>query len=181
MCNSLWEFDKNHLEEKTTDNITNITRQQCQYLKQETSGKVLAKFARIKLINPIQKAFETLTYSPVLSQLNTPKESVGDTDTMNLKDANELYVKARYGFEIYNKSYKFRVFELQMEPVYPIELLLDEGIGEEVRGFLEGDQQITDYTKYKVDSDEDFIRYLGIILKSRKVRYIVNRMYSMSD
>ena len=33
-----------------------------------------------------------------------------------------------HGFEICTEKYRFRLFELRMTPIYPIEIIIDEGI-----------------------------------------------------
>ena len=64
-----------------------------------------------------------------------------------------------------------------MEPVYPITLLLDEGIASCVNETLITKIEPLDaINKYKIDSDENFIECLKIILMSKKVQFIIFRM-----
>lgn len=179
---NLWGVENNsELENLSfTDNIVNIMRDQCQYLKRITDNKVFAKFARIKMISPLSSSvsFQALTeFSKALS-MYSPREVIGDDiDTAQLIDANVLYDESRYGFEIYNHSYKFRVFELQMEPVYPVSIVLDEGINESVKDtLLNMGIKPTEENKYSVSSDEVFMDFLRIVLNSKKIKMIVYRM-----
>lgn len=181
MCESLWEFDEGFSNPKITDNINEIMKTQCNSLKEKTNGKVFAKFARIKRINPFVLAAQSMASESKLIKLSTNKEMIGDTDTTDYIDANTLYQKSKYGFEIYNKTYRFRVFELEMEPIYPLEMTLDEGISDDIRGLIDSTMEDSVYNKYIIESEEEFLRYLKIILGSKKVKYIVNRLLSLSD
>ena len=178
----MWNLDNNITSLELTDNVINIMKQQCNYLKEETGGKVFAKFAKIKKISQLQLAAQSLFTGYKLPELLTIKEMVGDEDTSDLVDANELYNKNRYGFEVYNKTYKFRIFELQMEPVYPIRILLDEGIDEEIKGmFTASHFKSDDNPIYTVNSDDEFISYLKAVINSKKVTFIVSKMLSISE
>ena len=179
---NLWGVDSNeefgHLS--FTDNIVSIMRDQCQYLKKITNNKVFGKFARIKMVSPLisSGSLQALTeFSKVMAEYS-PQEVVGENDgTAQLKDANVLYDENRYGFEIYNHSYKFRVFELQMEPVYPVSIVLDEGINNSVKdAFSNMEIKSIKDNKYLVPSDEVFMDFLRSILNSKKIKMIIYRM-----
>lgn len=176
---NLWGIENDSELERLqfTDSIIPIMKDQCEYLKSITNHRVFAKFAKIKMINPVAAPALVLTeIADVLSPLS-PKEKVEDDFTDQLADANELYDESRYGFEIYNRSYRFRVFELQMEPVYPISVLLDEGVNDTVQEMLcKFIKQTNENNRYMIDSDELFMDYLRVVLNSKKVQLIIYRM-----
>ena len=179
---NLWGIENNaELENLSfTNNIVNIMKDQCQYLKKITGNKVFAKFARIKMISPLSSVASVLLqteFSKTIS-MYSPKEAVGDdNNTVQLKDANVLYDECRYGFEVYNHSYKFRVFELQMEPVYPVSIVLDEGINETIKEtLLNMGIRLTEDNKYSVSSDEVFMDFLRPVLNNKKIKMIIYRM-----
>ncbi len=165
---NLWSIPSVEKPLEVTENITEIMRQQGKYLKEKTNGKVFCKFSRIR---DITAGFEAL--SAVL--INGISEN---EETKDLEDANKLYKDLRYGFEIYNSIYKFRVFEMKLSPLYPVTTLVDEGIVEDSFQELQNNyiEKGTTSNQFIINNDAELLSFLRIIFSSKKVRYILYRL-----
>jgi len=171
---NLWDVPSEEESLSLTENIKEILKQQSQYLKEATKGKVFGKFRQIKQAN-VMSAMGTLVLA-----LSKGQEQPDD-DTGNLKNANELYSDQRYCYEIYNKEYKFRPFEMTLSPVYPISIIVDEGIWEDCsKALLSVASGNTTSNNIEVDSDDMFIEALQVIFTSKKVRFILLRLQQLS-
>ncbi len=163
---SLWGIPSDNSTASTTDYIKVILHQQAEYLKSGTNGKVMAKFSKLR------NAFTCPTDPSAALSSKTADE------TMDLPDANTLYHTQCYGFEIYTSSYKFRIFEINLSPLYPVSISFDEGVLEDSaaklrelrieRGMREN--------QYVVHTDEEFIETLGAVLSSKKVIYLLYKL-----
>lgn len=167
---NLWSIPSLEKPLETTNNIVEIMKQQAKYLKENTNGKVSGKFSRIRDITAGLEAF-----SAVLVNGISENEEIKD-----LEDANKLYKDLRYGFEIYNTTYKFRVFEMRLSPLYPVTTAIDEGIAEDTLQALQNDciEKETTSNQFVIRSDDELISFLRIIFSSKKVRYILYRLQS---
>ena len=123
---NLWDVPSVDILGDSTENVMVIMKQQAQYLKENTNGKVMGKFSRIKNI-----MVNIAGLAPTLSS-----EITDDNEINNLSDANNLYKSQKYGFEIYNQTYKFRIFEMSLSPLYPISVMIDEGVLEDTQESL---------------------------------------------
>ena len=79
-----------------------------------------------------------------------------------------------HGFEICTEKYRFRLFELRMTPIYPIEIIIDEwickNIGNKLRKVaIQGE----DFNNFKIVDEEVFCNVLRNILQDKKVHYII--------
>ena len=166
MNSNLWQLN-NENEINETDNVVSIIKEQAAYLKDITNGAVKAKFGKIKTVG----IAETLA---ALSAATKGKEVVEGDNTSELSDANSLYMSTRYGFEIFNLEYKFRIFELVLSPSYPISIIPDEDISKEL--VEEGSRIIINKTKISVKSDDELLNSLAQLFSSRKVRFIIQKM-----
>lgn len=165
---SLWEIPSVNTPGDATDNIKEILRQQAQHLKTGTNGKVMAKFSKIvNIATNISNAISVISF-----------DRTEDEETKDLPDANALYRPQRYGFEIYNSSYKFRIFEMNLSPLYPVSIFFDEGVLEdsetELRDyFIEKGKQTNQYV---IKSDNELVISLRAVFSSKKVRYILYKL-----
>ena len=167
---NLWDIPSTNEEMNSTDNIIDIIRQQGQYLKDSTKGKIFGRFAKIKKVSPLA------TMGVVLTAFS-PREVLQNDDSNELIDANELYSNQKYGFEIYNSTYKFRVFEMVISPVYPVQIIIDEGIANNI------EEEIPMYASkgnaanhYAINSDNDLLGCLKLVFSSKKVRYLLFKL-----
>ena len=163
-----WRVSSINASTEATDNIKEILRQQAQYLKSDTNGKVMAKFS--KIANVSASITDEL---PVMLNVKTENE-----ETKDLPDANTFYKPQYYGFEIYNSSYKFRIFELNLPPLYPVSMFLDEGVLEDAKAELRecSIEKGAKKNEYVIKSDGEFIKSLKAILSGKKVTYIIYRL-----
>lgn len=167
---NLWTISSDYEELNPTDNIYEIMKQQGQYLKEITNGKIFGKFSKIKKVNSLS------AIDAVLTAFST-KEVLQNHDSNALEDANELYSDQKYGFEIYNTTYKFRVFEMIISPVYPAHIIIDEGvtanIEDEIVSFSDKGK---DANHYIINSDEELLGCLRLIFSSKKVKFLLYKL-----
>ena len=163
---------------KHTDNIHKIMEEQCKYLVQFTKGNVFAVFGEIKIdgsMVAVAKGMANVLKS--VSGLSRLQENIEELSTQNLVNANSMYFDKRYGFEICTEKYRFRLFELRMTPVYPVEIIVDEGICKNVGSAL---ARITSLAKnvnhFEIVDEDMFCEVLQIILQDKKVRYIISEL-----
>lgn len=157
-----------------TVNIDEIMRQQAVYLKNKSHGKVLLRFGRIKSITPFTMTEATMTGISAIAKMHAPKEYIDNSNVDELKDANELYSQKRFGCELHNHSYRFRLFEMDLPPLYPINVCIDEGITSDIKG--QYFEETFDKNVLQVNNDNEFIELLKSIFSSKKVTYIRARL-----
>ena len=87
------------------------------------------------------------------------------------------YYDKRYGFEICTDKYQFRLFELRMTPVYPIEIIVDEGICKNIGSALSRIAISTEkFNHFTIIDEEVFCDVLQKILQDKKVHYIISEL-----
>lgn len=163
---------------KSTDNIRTIMDRQIKNLSDYTQGKVFATFdvliKRGTSINVLK------AYAKAISGLNNlsgVQESVGNLSGEGLIDATNIYSEKIYGFEIYTDSYKYRLFTMEMTPVYPVTMMIEEGVFGHIRNELIRMGVHLDKNNSAVISDEEtFTNILRLVLQDKKVRYIVSEL-----
>lgn len=168
---SLWDTSALDDLDNTTDNIIDIMKQQAQHLRKATDGKVLARFRKIKNITT------NLVEAASILSGNIFEEQ----DAIPLEDANRLYISQRYGFEIYNPVYKFRIFEMDLTPLYPVSVYFGEGVLEDTRSFfsLNGMEDVENKTRFIIKSDSEFMDSLKVVFSCKKVKYILYKLQKL--
>lgn len=139
-----------------------ILREQARLLEKKTNGKVKATFYRLNYkdkANGLQLALQTLMVG---------SEEVIDSELEGKKDINEIYDFTKYKFELFNATYRFRVFILYFRPVFPIEIAVDEGIKDELKIA----------SKETINSDDELKEIVSQIFSSDKIKTIIGKMYS---
>lgn len=155
----LWpDFNKFKIEIED-NHALEILREQAKLLSQKTNGKIKATFAKINYLGNSLKMLQ--------SAMNYVE--VNESETKGKKDVNDLYNFVNYKFEIYNSTYKFRVFILKYRPIYPIKIEVDEGIREEFSWFE---------TTKDIINDNDLKETIATIFSSKKLQTIINRIMS---
>ena len=177
--NNFWGMDMDSPDElKYTDNIHKIMSEQCNYLYQYTQGKVFAIFGEIKFdgsLIAVARAMSNMFKG--VSGISGVQETVAEVSTKELIDANCMYYEKSYGFEICTEKYRFRLFELKLTPVYPVEIIIDEGICKNVETVLARIAIPTQKANGFIINDEDvFCDVLQRILQDKKVRYIISEL-----
>ena len=160
---SLWDLDNNVLQ--TTDNIKDILEKQSKYLSDKTNGAVHADLCLLC------DNIHTLARS--LNDKSTVKN-----DISHLRDAEVFYSRSSFGYELYNDEYRFRIFEIDLSPLYPVNVSVDEDIFRDILSKLSSNGINCSESEQKciINSDEEFLFVLGLILSNRKVKLIIKRM-----
>ena len=161
--------DDSKNEDRPTDCILDIIQEQCKNLYEYTNGMVVAALNEI--------SYDTETWE------HHSRESFGeviqiDKDNNNKYfDANMFYQNKSYVFVICNDSFRFRVFELKVPPLYPIEIILDEEINNNLKNDISRIVVRLDYSNhYLIVNEDEFCKVFKMILRDKKVQYIVSQL-----
>ncbi len=159
---SLWPDFKN--EDLDENHAISILREQARAIKSETNGVVCATFSKIQYKSGIITTVKTL--SQVAATISMPIEDEPEEDLKDKTDINELFNKTSYKFEIYNSEYRFRLFVLNYSELFPVSLVVDEGILKEI--------------SYKnnapISNNNELESIVREIFSSQKVRTVVSKM-----
>ena len=174
-----WGLTENFQDElRSTDNIFRIMEEQCKYLFQHTKGNIFAVFGEIKLDGSMFAVVRIM--SNVLkgvSGISGIEETIAESSTKKLIDASDMYFDKRYGFEVCTEKYRFRLFELRMTPIYPVEIIVDEGICKNIGATLMKISVPMEKTNhFQINDEETFCNVLQNVLQDRKVRYIIEEL-----
>ncbi|MCH5171573.1 MAG: hypothetical protein J1F31_01900 [Erysipelotrichales bacterium] len=149
-----------------------LIRGQANLLKEKTDGKVTASLSLVhyqyKNLNSEVLKKALIAASEISSTLCAPNvEKIEKDETQNLENADSLFEKNKYKFEIYSRKYKFRLFTLNYQSVFPLRIEIEDGIlGEK-------------FTIEYVESISALKQILGLIFESDKVRFIIKRMIDL--
>lgn len=174
-----WNINKDTLEDlEYTDNISGIMEAQAKYLFTYTQGKVFAVFDEMKIDGSLRDNISVMSNAmKVISGVVGFQQKVSKTSADELLDANSMYFDKRYGFEICTEKYRFRLFELRMKPIYPIEIIIDAGICENIKNELDKIAiPMEKSNQYILVDEECFCNVLQKILQDRKVHYIISEL-----
>ena len=172
-------INKDTLEDlEYTDNISGIMEAQAKYLFTYTQGKVFAVFDEMKIDGSLSDNISVMSNAmKVISGVVGFQQKVSKTSADELLDANSMYFDKRYGFEICTEKYRFRLFELRMKPIYPIEIIIDVGICENIKNELDKIAiPMEKSNQYILVDEECFCNVLQKILQDRKVHYIISEL-----
>ena len=172
-------INKDTLEDlEYTDNISGIMEAQAKYLFTYTQGKVFAVFDEMKIDGSLSDNISVISNAmKVISGVVGFQQKVSKTSADELLDANSMYFDKRYGFEICTEKYRFRLFELRMKPIYPIEIIIDAGICENIKNELDKIAiPMEKSNQYILVDEECFCNVLQKILQDRKVHYIISEL-----
>lgn len=170
-------------QQKSTEDIVPYFNEQAKLLSQASDGKVKGIFSQTSEIN--------ITLSPTLEALSAMSKAFQDvasasaldqTPKVDLLNADDLYKKNSYCFEIRSDRYRFRVFTIEFDPSYPAVMSIDRGVCNDL-------ERIHDRYKFKeaepcnvtIQDDEDLDRVFKQLLKSEKLIYICNRLMTETD
>lgn len=168
---NFWRIDADsHDALKCTENIYKIMNEQCDYLFKDTQGRVFAIFGEIKVdgsLIAMARAMSSMVKG--VSGLTGLKETVAEVSTKELIDANSMYFDKSYGFEVCTEKYRFRLFELRMKPVYPIEIIVDEGICTNIGNALSRIAVPTEKSNsFKIFDEAVFVMYYKRFCKTKR-------------
>lgn len=174
-----WGFSSGLQDDmRYTDNIHKIMKEQCEYLSQYTNGEVFAVFDEMKIADVmLSKSQYKDNLEKLLVNMTRINENNVKSFTTNLIDINNVYSEEHYEFQICTDEYRFRVFELIMTPVYPIKMIIDEGICKNIGSILSKIAETMEEPNYYEIRDEDiFCNVLKNILHDRKVMFIIREL-----
>lgn len=180
MSLDLWPQDiMNRTFEK--NRAMDILREQADLIDQKTNGKIKAAFSEIEYEEPGSiPSWVSLAMTGVLTGLQKTsakpaeeerKAEILETELENKKNINSLYKKDSYKFEIYNEEFRFRILVLKNSIEFPIEIIVDEGIREELH---------LDKKKI-IESNGELERFLSRVFSCKKVRLILSRMLCSNE
>ena len=152
-------------------------------LSEASDSKVKGVFSKTSDVNR--------TLSPALEAISTLSRVVQDvasagvvdlTPEVDLMNADDLYKKNDYCFEIRSERYRFRLFTIEFNPSYPVGMTVDRGVCNDLAKI---------YDRYKfeeaepcnitIQDDEDLDRVFNQLLKSEKLVYICNRLMNEAN
>lgn len=176
---SYWGFgEQEHTILRATDRIFDIMDYQCKELSKHTEGNVFGVFDEIKKDGSLIKTASVIaTVLKSVSGVTEVTESVGEMSTKDLIDADEMYWKKWFAFEICTEKYRFRVFSMLITPVFPVEITINAGVYKNIANRIEKFAKPSNMDNGFLIEDEDILcNVLQEILGDRKVLYIVNEL-----
>ena len=161
--NDLWGNIELNSDDIVDSKAIEILREQARLLEKKTSGKIKATFSKMEY-----KKSATEIMGRTILAIAGSKEEIIEAELEGKKDFNNLYNFTEYKFEIFNDTYRFRVFVLKYRIVFPIEIEVDEGIKDELK--LSSTELI--------NSDDELKEIVSTVFSSDKLQMIIRRMYA---
>ena len=167
MIGDLWG-ELEILEEEENRTI-DIIREQATLIGKKTKGQVKGSFAKIEYRTAVKNAGMAAAVTMLATVANNSAPKTIEIDELSDRDdINDLYNKVAYKFELYNDVYKFRVFTLNYSEAFPVEIIIDEGICNELK---------IPVNKI-INSNHEMEDILRLIFSSYKIKLIISRMIS---
>lgn len=152
-------------EEMEENKAVDILREQARALEKKTNKKVNATFSKIEYKENANAI--TSQIGKMIASISSPeRDEILDEELKEKRDVNEFYKTTKYKFEIYNDTYRFRVFVLYNRMVFPINLDVDEGIKSELQ----------DDISAEIKSNAELQNLLASIFSSQKLRTVITQM-----
>ena len=165
-------------QEKTTDNIASYFEKQTKMLDEASGGRIKGMFALTKDANRSISAI--LSASSALSEALTDVVNLGAmgcASATDLLDANGMYKRQEYCFEVRSDRYRFRLLTLVFGPLYPVTMNVDRGVCDNLAKFDERFAFSEDRPcEISVVDDADLDKTFRKLLESDKLRYICSRL-----
>ena len=162
----LWP-DFNDIEQEEKNNAIHIIREQARALGKKLNNKIKATFSKVSY-SKTTTGFETaLNVMATITAATKPNmQEVLEEDLQGKTNLADLLTNEKYKFEIYNNSYRFRLFVYNYTLLYPNSILIDENIAKE----LGKNMNIT------IESNQELSNLLQDIFSSQRVRKIIGMM-----
>ena len=176
---SYWRFDEcNQTTLRETKNIFDIMEYQCKELSKHTHGNVFGVFGQIKKDGSLFRTASVIASVPKsVSGTAEITETVGEMSTKELIDADGMYWKKSFAFELCTEKYRFRVFSIVITPIFPVVITINDGVCKNIADRIETIvQSANSENSYLIEDEEAFCEVLQEILADRKVLYIVNEL-----
>lgn len=160
---------------KSTENIETYFSVQGKMLSEASGGKIEGVFAETSVVN------DALSTSVDIAGAVVAISKFGEirrTPNLNLLNADEMYQKHDYCFEIRSEAYRFRLLTLEFGPLYPVTMHADDGVYMEFarpsgRFALSKDKRPRPLI---IKDDDDLDTVFKLLLSSKKLNYICNRL-----
>ena len=166
--------------DKSTDNVIDYFNSQADQLAQASNGKVTAILD--KRVN-LDRDNDALGNIALAVQAVVKCSEVDSVIKPRLKDANDLYSDGSYAFEIRSNSYRFRLLEFELGALYPLNIVLDEGVFNEldssIKQHFAANDEDSIYT-LTINCDNDLDVLFKAILNTRKVAFLVKKLFTLA-
>lgn len=165
-------------QHRSTEDIVPFFNEQAKLLSVASGDKIKGLFSKTVDVNrTLDPALDLAeSASTVVSRVISGNAALCAPKS-NLKDADDLYRKNDYCFEIRSDRYRFRLFTIEFGPSYPAVMSVDRGICGDLAKI---------YNRYKFEEAEpcnitikdvdDLNLVFNQLLKSEKLIYICNRL-----
>lgn len=170
-------------QQKSTEGIISYFFEQAKMLTEASDGNVKGFFSKSSDVNrTLCTALEAIGTLSKVAQDLASASIVDRAPEADLLNADDLYKKNDYCFEIRSDRYRFRVFSIKFDPSYPAVMTVDQGVCNDLAKiydrfkFEEGDP-----CNITIQDDEDLDRVFNQLLKSEKLVYICNRLMNEAN
>ena len=168
MNKDLWGEIKNETFEK--NEAIQLLRRQAKLIGEKTNQTVRGTFSKVEYKpSPLTKSANSAI--DIILKASQSQQMTEITELEDKVDFNSKYKQTNYKFEIFNTIYRFRLFTLVYSEEFPIKLLADEGICEELS---------LDRTEV-IKNNEKLERLVRKIFSCKKVKLIISRMMEQTD
>lgn len=170
-------------QQKRTDGIIPFFTEQAKMLSGASSGRVKGVFSPTFDVNrTLSPTLETISSMSKIIQHAASANVVDLTPKVDLLNANDLYKKNDYCFEIRSNKYRFRLFTIELSPSYPAIMTVDRGICNDLAKIYDRYKfEEADSCNITIQDDEDLDRVFNQLLKSEKLIYICNRLMNEAN
>ena len=153
------------------NNSREILISQAKALGVKTDGKVRATFSKVDYSFGIRTGAFQITANLASALADYSQKELLEDELVNKTDVNTLLLQSEYKFEIFNDRFRFRVFKVVYSKLYPINLIVDEGIATE----LNIEPTIT------VNDDLQLKKLLARIFSSKKIVSIITSLMIIEE
>lgn len=170
-------------QQKRTDGIIPFFTEQAKMLSGASNGRVKGMFSpTFDVSRTLSPALETISSMSKIIQHAASANVVDLTPKVDLLNANDLYKKNDYCFEIRSNRYRFRLFTIEFNPSYPVIMTVDRGVCNDLAKIYDCYKfEEADSCNITIQDDEDLYRVFNQLLKSEKLIYICNRLMNEAN
>ena len=166
----LWGSLKLPKENQEESKAKILLEEQAVLLEEKTEGRIKAIYSPLVFL-PSDADILSQGITAALGGAVINREEKVDDVLIDKIDANDMYSFKSFKFEIYNDTYKFRVFTVKDRVFLPITIKVDEGIAEELSLFS-GDT-------INIASNSELESTVSSIFSSKKLMNIIRKMMSL--
>ena len=165
---------------ESTSTIASYFSKQGKMLMEASDGKVEGVFAETRVVNnALSPYYDFADTISAVSKLG----SIQRTPELNLIDADKMYEKQDYCFEIRSKTYRFRLLTLEFGPLYPVTMYVDDGVFRDLSK-SSGRFTLSEEGKPRpltIENGSDLNEVFQALMGSKKLNYICARLMEESQ